>query len=61
LDPGAQVSLGFFVLHDAIEITGEDYNTTICIRTSFIDPSGGYGFSILPRGKTLWATFKEGG
>jgi hypothetical protein len=47
------------VLHDPIEISGEDYNTTICIRASFIGPPGGYGFGILARSKTLWAIFEE--
>ncbi len=60
LDPGAQVSLGFFVLHDPIEVTGEDYNTAICIRASFIDPPGDYGFGILTRSKILWAILEEG-
>jgi hypothetical protein len=60
LDPGAQVSLGFFVLHDPIEVTGEDYDTAIFVRTSVIDPPGGYGFGVLSWSKTLWAIVKKG-
>jgi hypothetical protein len=61
MDPGAKVSLGFFLFHDPIVVPSEDYNTTIYIGAGFIDPTGGDGLSILSWCETLWAPDEERG